>query len=204
MRGAGILAGAFLAVACGGGEAPPAEPTPEAGAPAPAEPGPEAVVDSPGEGVASAPPGPRRGEWTAGIVDVERPAVGVALLVSVRAAAHDGFDRVVWEFAGEGVPGYHVEYVDRPVRECGSGRVVPLPGDGWLAVRLSPAAAHDEAGRPTAAPRARSPGLPVVLELRSTCDFEAIVEWVLGVRSPNRYRVLELADPPRLVVDVRH
>jgi len=27
---------------------------------------------------------------------------------------------------------------------------------------------------------------------------------VLGVASPKRYRVLELAEPPRLVVDVAH
>jgi len=30
------------------------------------------------------------------------------------------------------------------------------------------------------------------------------VTWVLAVQSPNRYRVLELEDPARLVIDVRH
>jgi hypothetical protein len=48
------------------------------------------------------------------------------------------------------------------------------------------------------------PELPVLLQLEPTCDFEGEVSWVLGVKAPNRYRVLELKDPPRLVVDVRH
>jgi len=43
-----------------------------------------------------------------------------------------------------------------------------------------------------------------VKELISTCDFEAEVEWVAGVASPNRYRVLELRNPTRLVVDIKH
>jgi hypothetical protein len=30
------------------------------------------------------------------------------------------------------------------------------------------------------------------------------VEWVMGVSSPNKYRVLELKSPTRLVIDVKH
>jgi hypothetical protein len=35
------------------------------------------------------------------------------------------------------------------------------------------------------------------------CDFEGNVEWVLGVRHPSRFRVTELSDPWRVVVDVK-
>ncbi|MBA4159064.1 MAG: hypothetical protein H0X65_16535, partial [Gemmatimonadetes bacterium] len=45
---------------------------------------------------------------------------------------------------------------------------------------------------------------PVLKQLTLICDFEAQVEWVLGVSSPNRFRVIELHEPARLVVDVRH
>jgi hypothetical protein len=142
--------------------------------------------------------------WTAGIVDRERPESGAALLVGVRAATHEGFDRVVFEFAGTELPGIHLEYIDRPVRDCGAGHVVPIEGDGWLAVRFYPTNAHDESGAPTAGPREIAPRLPIVLEIERTCDFEAVVEYVLGVAVPNRYRVIELANPVRVVVDVRH
>ena len=89
------------------------------------------------------------------------------------------------------------------MRACGSGDVVPLPGDGWLEVRLEPAAAHTEAGRPTVG-REVAVDLVNVKRVVTTCDFEAVVTWVLAVGSPNDYHVSELADPPRLVVDVRH
>ena len=45
--------------------------------------------------------------------------------------------------------------------------------------------------------------LAVLVALALTCDFEAQVEWVAGLRSRRGFRVLELTQPPRLVVDVR-
>ncbi|HEX2095655.1 MAG TPA: hypothetical protein VHG28_24875 [Longimicrobiaceae bacterium] len=144
----------------------------------------------------------RSGGWTAGIT-VRRWGGGVVTLRAVRTARNPEWDRVVFEFA-EALPGYHVEYVDRPVRRCGSGHVAEVAGDGWLQVRLTPAQAHDEAGRVTIRERERKLGFPVLRELELTCDFEADVTWVLGVARPNRYRVLELTDPARLVVDLRH
>lgn len=142
--------------------------------------------------------------WTVGIVDVGGGERGVSTLRSVRTARHDGFDRIVLDFGADPVPGYHLEYIDRPVRQCGSGDPVPLAGDAWLQIRTEPAYAHTPEGAPTIADRARRPGHPNVLELRLTCDFEAQVEWVAGVAYPGQYRVFTLRDPARLVVDVRH
>jgi len=144
------------------------------------------------------------GEWTAGIVDQKAPGARVALLRAVRAARHEGLDRVVFEFEGAGLPGYHLEYIDRPVRRCGSGDVAELLGDAWLQIAFEPAAAHTEAGKALLEAREQRPALPIVREVELTCDFEAQVSVVLGVASPNRFRVLELASPTRLVVDVRH
>src|SRR5690606_40460443 len=63
----------------------------------------------------------------------------------------------VFEFPGNGLPGYHIGYIDRPVRQCGSGEVVELAGDGWLEIRMEPAQAHDEQGRATVTERALAP-----------------------------------------------
>lgn len=142
-------------------------------------------------------------EWAAGIIDRPQPNAPVATLVAVRTGTHEGFDRIVFEF-DQRVPGYHIEYIDRPVRKCGSGNVTQLAGDGWLEVRMSPVNAHTEEGRPTVAEREQIPNLPVLSELELTCDFEAVVSWVFGVESPNRYQVRELNIPPRLVIDIRH
>ena len=123
---------------------------------------------------------------------------------AARAARHGNYDRVVFEFAGAEMPQFHIEYIDKPIHSCASGDVVPLAGDGWLEVRFSPARAYDDSGNPTIPDRERSPNLPIVKEMKITCDFEADLEWVLGVSSPNRYRVVELKNPTRLVVDIKH
>jgi hypothetical protein len=147
---------------------------------------------------------PTPAEWTAGTVQRAHEVSAVATLAATRAARNEGFDRVVLEFEEDEMPAYHVEYVDRPIRRCGSGELVPIAGDGWLLVRLEPARAHDDEGRATIAELSSRPHLPNLRELTLVCDYEARVEWVLGVGSPNRFRVMELLDPARLVIDVRH
>lgn len=42
----------------------------------------------------------------------------------------------------------------------------------------------------------------VLRDIERTCDFEAVVTWVLGVSSSRPFRVTELSEPTRLVVDV--
>ena len=165
---------------------------------------PDGLVDSSESSLDSvlAPPG--SSEWTAGIVDLPASGDSVATLMSVRHAAHEGYDRLVFEFATGARPGTHVEYIDRPVRSCGSGEVVPLAGDAWLLVKFTPAVAHTEEGHPTVGDRARSPNLQILKELKLICDFEADVSWVAGVSSPHRYRAFALANPPRVIVDVQH
>ena len=216
------LAACLAAAGCKKEEAPtppPAEPTvpavpaaqpPDAGAtpdtdagatPAPA-PAPTPTPPPPGSQAAQ-PEEPQNREWTAGLVDVKRSGLQPVTLREVRTARNEGFDRLVLQFDGDQVPGYHVEYVDKPVIKCGSGDPTELAGQGWLQVRVQPAQAHQGA-QPTVAERERKPGLPIVQELELTCDFEGEVTWVLGVKSPNKYRVMELKEPTRLVVDVQH
>ncbi|WP_437895932.1 AMIN-like domain-containing (lipo)protein [Sorangium sp. So ce124] len=143
-------------------------------------------------------------EGTAGATDKPRAGAKVAVLRDVRAARHEHYDRIVFEFEGDAVPGYHIDYIDKPVRQCGSGEATEIAGDAWLAVRMTPAAAHNDAGNATVPFREQKLALGVAREIERTCDFEAEVTWVLGVSSPNRYRVLELTKPARLVVDVKH
>ena len=144
-------------------------------------------------------------DGTAGKTEKKNSKIsGVAIMSDVRSARHEGYDRVVFEFQGNELPTYHIDYIDKPVRACGSGDVVPFAGDGWLEVQFTDAQAHTPEGNPTIMDRGRSPNHPVVKDLRITCDFEAEVTWVLGVSSPNRYRVMELRDPTRLVVDIKH
>ena len=132
------------------------------------------------------------------------PGVPPGLLRAVETGSGPGYDRVVFEFAGDSVPGYNVEYVTAPVRRCGSGDPVSVAGAARLVVRFEPARAHDERGNPRPAERERAPGLPAVKDMKLVCDFEGQVEWVLGVAAVAPYRVSEIAGPVRVVVDIRH
>lgn len=140
--------------------------------------------------------------WTRDAVSVDRNVYSV--LLDVRTASHDGFDRIVMSFGPSAVPGHRVEYVRPPVTQCGSGEEVDLPGTGFLSIRMRPAAAHSEEGHATVSDRNRRFELPVLIGLVATCDFEADLTWVAALRTPNAFRVFELESPNRLVIDIRH
>ncbi len=144
-----------------------------------------------------------RQQWTAGTADRVRTMHGPVVLSDVRVGVNQGFDRVVLEFLGSAAPGYRVEYIDRPVRQCGSGDPTRIAGDAWLSITLRGAQAHDERGQVTVQQRERRLQMPIVKELEMVCDFEGVVQIVLGVSSPNRYRITELQNPTRIIVDVQ-
>jgi hypothetical protein len=196
-----VLAACLAAAGCKKEEPAAArpEPTPSgttapANTPPPPEPPPQAAQ----------PEDPKNREWTASRVDIKRSTPTPVTLREVRSARNEGFDRVVFQFEGEQVPGYHVEYVEKSaVIKCGSGDPAELAGQGFLQIRIQPAQAHAD-GKATVTERERKPALPLLAELEQTCDFEGEVTWVLGVQRPNKYRVMELQGPTRLVVDVQH
>lgn len=128
----------------------------------------------------------------------------VAIVRAVRAGEHSGYDRLVFEFSDGPLPGYHIEYIDRSLQQCGSGDEVSTASTVRLIVRLEPAQAHDDQGKATIAERQRTLTLPNLKELRIICDFEGQVEWVVGLASRAPYRVRELGGPPRLVLDVEN
>jgi hypothetical protein len=127
-------------------------------------------------------------------------AQSVPTLVDVRAGRHPGFDRVVFEFRG-GVPEHRIGYVDQLVQD-GSGNPVSVAGATDLEVLFQGANAHAENGTPTVSPRRFSPGLPAVKEVAQVGDFEAMVNYGIGVDRERPIKVSTLSGPSRLVVDV--
>lgn len=187
-----FVAAAILIAACNGGGSAPATPTIDAGDDATAT----ATIPEP----TSTP------VFEGGRDPVEGPGVsesGFPRLVDVRTGRHEGFDRVVFEFDGAR-PGYRVEYVSQPIIQCGSGFDIDVAGGAFLQVLMELAAAHNDAGTPTFGPQELIPGLPSILEVQSTCDFEGQVTWVLGLTEEVDFLVIELTGPFRIVVDVAH
>jgi hypothetical protein len=140
--------------------------------------------------------------WTAGAREVKRPNV-VGVLRGLRVAQQAGFDRLVLDFGAGPVPGWRLEYVDRPITQCASGQTMPVAGQAWLRIRLRTAQAHDDNGAATVRQRDIPLTLPVMKQMVMTCDFEGDVDLVLGADSRQPYRVMELQSPNRLVIDLK-
>src|SRR5437879_9392105 len=92
---------------------------------------------------------------TAPVQRAAPPGTPPRVLRSVAATSGPGYDRVVFEFTEDSVPGYHVEYTTKPVRRCGSGDPVSVAGAGGLVVRVAAGQAGGTRGRRDV--RARGP-----------------------------------------------
>ncbi|KGH48077.1 hypothetical protein IN07_04335 [Modestobacter caceresii] len=135
--------------------------------------------------------------------DTAEPVDPEGLTVTeVRAAPHEGFERVVFELAGSGTPGWRVEYVDAPSSQ-GSGDAVAVPGSAFLQVTLQGTSYPYETG---AEEVARGPvsvsGTDTVQGVVYDATFEGTsVAWI-GTSAEVPFRVSALSDPTRLVVEV--
>jgi hypothetical protein len=123
------------------------------------------------------------------------------VFTDVRVDELDGFDRIVLEFTGTGVPGWSAGYVDEAVLD-GSGRVVTLGGDAILDIYASgttwPGSGYYSGPRRVAP--ANGGHVP---ELYVAGTFEGYTQVLAGIEGDRvPFRVFALADPARLVVDL--
>lgn len=204
----GVAAALILLAGCTAGATTP-EPVPAA--PTAGTPAPSATTASPPATVPSAPSAPaatssparvvaaRGSGWGTGPVTVRHePSWPVPVLTRVRYAAHPGFDRIVFDIAGD-LPGYSARYVDE-VRSDGSGEPVAVPGRRFLLVVLNPAQAHRDDYTATVSGVHRT-NLPNLKAYAIAGDYEAYVSIALGLDDVAGYRIREL--PGRIYVDVR-
>lgn len=139
---------------------------------------------------------------------VSTPPAERGLLTNVTATKDAGHTRIVFEFRDE-LPGYAVEYTQRPVVQDGSGDEVEIQGDQVLLIRFEPASGFDlEAKRaqPTyTGPKRIAVGgnSDPVWEVVQVSDFEAQLEWAVGLNGKRPFRVLTASDPSALIVDVQ-
>lgn len=141
-------------------------------------------------------------EWTLTTVQGGAGSGKVATLVEVRVAPNEGFDRIVLEFEDSELPRYRIGFVQPPLLQCASGEVMSVAGGAFLEIHLEPAQAHDEQGRTTLPEWSVPPSLAVIRDLQKSCEFEAHLDWVVGLPAARPFRVMELDEPSRLIVDL--
>lgn len=130
-------------------------------------------------------------------------AGGYGLLTELRHARHDGFYRVVFQFDGD-VPGVKVGYTERPVVQDGSGDEIGVAGDEVLLVQFEPASGFDmkAAEESYTGPKRLEVEQAPVVEIVRVSDFEAHLDWAIGVDTDTGFRVSTLTNPSRVVIDL--
>lgn len=125
------------------------------------------------------------------------------VLQDVRVGSHDGFDRVVLEFAGTGTPGWAVGYVDEPVAD-GSGEPLPVDGESFLDVYAS-GTTYPAEGEGVDLSTIDPGSGELVAGVRVVGTFEGDTQVVVGLDGDAApFRTFALTEPARLVVDVAH
>jgi hypothetical protein len=124
-----------------------------------------------------------------------------AKLGAIRAAGHPGYDRVVFQFEGPDVPGYRIEYVREITLGETDDQYLTLQGAALVQATFQGSASDDYRPGTQTVPDKLTTGLAQVKQLGLAEDWEGVVRIGIGLDHRAGFRVLELHDPARVVVD---
>jgi hypothetical protein len=132
-----------------------------------------------------------------------------AQITDVRVGRHGsgptGYDRIVFEFQGQGIPEFRLRVGRPPFTFDPSGLPMSVRGQAFLVMVLQGGTGITPNGRETyTGPTTFTPRFPRLRQLRQAGDFEAVSEWVAGLGGRACYRLDVFTDPTRIVLDVQH
>lgn len=144
--------------------------------------------------------------WTTRLVS-RRHGTESTYVRNIRVGRHQKFDRVVFEFSGS-MPNYRVAYLkSRFYENEGGTHRITIAGNVFMEVNLSVVPADEEqlrfSERKDFIPKGKQK-LRSVWELEETGLFEGYYDFLLGVSARKPFRVSELTNPLRLVIDFRN
>jgi hypothetical protein len=129
---------------------------------------------------------------------------GATYLKEVRAAKNSGFDRVVFEFTG-GLPAYFkVEFVKASDLVSPGEEVIKVKGKYFVGVflRSQPYPEPEENIADAKFPKGNLK-LPIFNEIKEIEWFEGYREFGIGLNAKKNFRVTQLRNPSRLVIDFK-
>jgi hypothetical protein len=108
---------------------------------------------------------------------------------------------VVFQFEGAEVPGYRIEYVREITLGETDDQYLSLRGGALVQATFQGSATEDYRPGTQTVPDKLTPGLAQVQQIGLAEDWEGVVRLGIGLDHRAGFRVLELHDPPRVVVD---
>jgi len=137
-------------------------------------------------------------------VDTGQASADAALvLTAIRSGMQQGFDRVVLEFDGPGMPGWTAQYAAAASAQ-GKGGAIDPGGSAILDILVSGTAIPKENQQTVAGGPVGVSGLQVVKGIYNDGTFEGTTHVVIGIDGKKPFRVFSIANPTRVVIDVQH
>lgn len=123
-------------------------------------------------------------------------------LKAVRAAKNKGYDRLVLEFTGD-IPRYRIEYVKPPITGT-ADEEIKVAGKFFVSIDLQLLPYPDDEKLADAEIPKGKLNLPVIAEIREIEWFEGYRPFAVGLAAKKAFRVQQLKNPTRLVIDFKH
>jgi hypothetical protein len=183
-----------------------------ASAPIPSETAPASPSASPSAPASAAPsPEPTNalGRFECRLPQRLAPTTDRAQIVDVRVGRHEsgtaGYDRIVFEFEGSGIPDFRLRSGAPPFTFDPSGLPMTVRGRSFLVIVMHGGTGITPDGEETyTGPLMFTPRFPRLRHLRQAGDFEAVSEWVVGMSGAACHRLFVLRGPTRIVLDLEH
>jgi hypothetical protein len=149
------------------------------------------------------------GAWDCTLPDHHAATIDRAQLSDIRigprGAGPSGFDRILFQYDSEGTPEVDIREGKPPFTMDPSGLPLEVAGEAWLVIVFHGGTAVTPDGTQTyTGPTEFALNFPQVVEMKQAGDFEAVSEWVVGLRGPACHRVEIRESPTRLLIDVQH
>ncbi|MBF4554251.1 AMIN-like domain-containing (lipo)protein [Corynebacterium suicordis] len=125
---------------------------------------------------------------------------------AIRAAHHQGFDRVTIEFSGTGPAGWYSKLLEQPKQQA-SGHDIAYEGNCALdlGIEMTPYPMDDPAAQQQMLETKQYPGTTehggIVTGVNYNSAFEARSQFIIGLTKKAPYSLTYLDGPPRVVID---
>lgn len=118
----------------------------------------------------------------------------------IRVGSHEGYDRVVFEYTGDGVPQFNASYSEDP-RQQASGNPLAVPGNAAFEIIVHGTSGDENAEAKYAGMTNLNVASGSITEVINGGSFEGVSQYFIGLDSQRPYKVTVLENPTRIAVD---
>lgn len=125
-------------------------------------------------------------------------------LCKISVSQHKGFDRVVFQF-DSGKAKYVVQYLPSNLYPTEAGdKKITIAGNYFLLFNIYNFAVGDEMPCKLKTYPKNRLNFPVLSQIKQGVWFEGILDFLIGVKDKKPFRIIELRNPSRVVIDFKH